>query len=91
MQRLDHAAILGLIVGTYIILLRGLEHRLTLAFVWTVADASLVRPARRRRLPVAEQHIWLYLWNNLAASFRPDSVNSSSCVAPCRDARSCMN
>lgn len=45
MQRLDHAAIYGLIAGTftlvYAIFFRGLERWLTLAFVWTVAAAGI--------------------------------------------------
>lgn len=45
MQRLDHAAIYGLIAGTftpvYAIFFRGLERWLTLAFVWTTAAAGI--------------------------------------------------
>jgi channel protein (hemolysin III family) len=45
MQRLDHAAIFGLIAGSftpvYAILFRGLERWLTRAFVWTVAAAGI--------------------------------------------------
>lgn len=45
MQRLDHAAIFGLIAGTftpvYVILFRGRERWATLAFVWAFAAAGI--------------------------------------------------
>jgi channel protein (hemolysin III family) len=45
MQRLDHAAIFGLIAGTftpvYVVLFRGVERWATLLFVWLVAAAGI--------------------------------------------------